>query len=118
MPELPEVETTLRGITPHIQLQTITKTIVREQRLRWPVPAVLQQALPGKTIIDVKRRGKYLLLFTTAGTIILHLGMSGHLRILPQAKLPNKHDHIDIIFENKKMLRFTDPRRFGACLWE
>jgi formamidopyrimidine-DNA glycosylase len=92
MPELPEVETTLRGISPHIKQQMITKAVVREYRLRWPIPPTMPQILPGKTIINIERRAKYLLLKTDKGTIIIHLGMSGRLRILtkdcpPQALL-------------------------------
>jgi formamidopyrimidine-DNA glycosylase len=117
MPELPEVETTLQGILPHIKRQTIAKVIVRQTHLRWPVPSNLQQILSLKTISDVKRRAKYLLLSTDSGTLIIHLGMSGHLRILLDCSQPNKHDHIDVVFRNNKLLRFTDPRRFGAFLW-
>ncbi|MBX3710127.1 MAG: bifunctional DNA-formamidopyrimidine glycosylase/DNA-(apurinic or apyrimidinic site) lyase [Gammaproteobacteria bacterium] len=117
MPELPEVETTLRGILPHINRQTITKVVVRQCQLRWPIQSNLPQILSGKKIIDVERRGKYLLLRTDSGAIIIHLGMSGHLRILTQDLLPNKHDHVDIVFQSNKILRFTDPRRFGAFLW-
>jgi formamidopyrimidine-DNA glycosylase len=117
MPELPEVETTLRGISPHIEKQTIAKTVVRERRFRWPIPSNMPQILLGKMIVNVERRAKYLLLTTHEGTIIIHLGMSGHLRILVNDHPPNKHDHVDIVFHNKKILRFTDPRRFGAFLW-
>lgn len=117
MPELPEVETTKRGILPHIINQTITQVIVRHDQLRWPIPATIQQILPGKMLVGIERRAKYLLLNTGNGTLIIHLGMSGHLRILSYASTPQKHDHVDIIFGNKKILRFTDPRRFGAILW-
>lgn len=117
MPELPEVETTLRGISPHIKQQTITNVIVRQYQLRWRIPSDIQQILTDETIIHVERRGKYLLLKTSNGTIIIHLGMSGNLRVLTKALPPNKHDHVDIIFHNKKILRFADPRRFGAFLW-
>lgn len=117
MPELPEVETTLRGILPHIKQQVITHVVIRKHHLRWPIPSKIQQILPGKKIVDAKRRGKYLLLQTNNGTIIIHLGMSGSLRILPINSPHNKHDHVDIIFHNNKILRFTDPRRFGAFLW-
>ncbi len=117
MPELPEVETTLRGILPHIKQQTIAKVVVRQHRLRWPVPSHLHQVLLGKTITDIERRAKYLLIKIPGGSILIHLGMSGHLRILMKEHPPNKHDHIDIIFLNHKILRFADPRRFGAFLW-
>ncbi len=117
MPELPEVETTLRGILPHIHQQTITHVIVREHRLRWPVDPNIHHILRNQKIIDVSRRAKYLLFTTTHGTLILHLGMSGHLRVLTENHHAAKHDHIDIVFHNKKIVRFTDPRRFGAFLW-
>lgn len=126
MPELPEVETTARGIAPSILNQTITKVVVRHFQLRWPIPQKIHALLLNKKIIEVSRRGKYLL-FTVAekvahktnpiGTLLLHLGMSGHLRILKQDTKFNKHDHVDIHFANHKLLRFTDPRRFGALLW-
>lgn len=117
MPELPEVETTLRGIAPHIKQRTITNVVVRQYQLRWRIPANIRQILLDETIIHVKRRGKYLLLKTHNGAIIIHLGMSGNLRILTKELPPNKHDHVDIVFCNKKILRFADPRRFGAFLW-
>src|SRR5215208_2026248 len=114
MPELPEVETTKRGILPHILQQKVKKVIVRESRLRWAVPANIHELLENQVIIDIERRAKYLLLKTNNGTLIIHLGMSGHLKILLDHHKPNKHDHIDIIFTNNKILRLTDPRRFGA----
>lgn len=117
MPELPEVETTLRGIQPHIQTQKIDKITIRHFGLRWPIPKNLPILLKRQTIIKADRRGKYLLLHTKTGTLILHLGMSGSLRILTKNTPPKKHDHFDIHFNNHVILRFTDPRRFGACLW-
>ncbi len=117
MPELPEVETTARGIAPHIEGQTIARIIVRQPQLRWPVPDNLDQLLTDNAIRSVSRRAKYLLFTTDTGTVILHLGMSGSLRILPADKLVEKHDHIDFIFNNKTLLRYHDPRRFGAVLW-
>lgn len=116
MPELPEVETTRCGIEPHLKQQIIQKIIVREARLRWPVPKEITQ-LSTHTITAVTRRGKYLLIQTTHGTLIIHLGMSGSIRILPHDTLPQKHDHIDLVLRNKLCLRFTDPRRFGCWLW-
>ncbi len=117
MPELPEVETTRRGITPHIGGQQISDVIVRHKQLRWPVPRGLKGKLLGHKINNVSRRAKYLLLRFEHGTLILHLGMSGSLRII-EAKTPaEKHDHFDLVFENGKALRLTDPRRFGAILW-
>lgn len=117
MPELPEVETTLRGIAPHVEQQIIADVIVRQYQLRWQVPPTIRQILLGKKIAQVERRGKYLLLKTQNGAIMIHLGMSGNLRILTNVSPPNKHDHIDITFSNKKIMRFCDPRRFGAFLW-
>lgn len=117
MPELPEVETTLRGILPHIEKQAIAKVIVRQHSLRWPIPSNLPHILVNKKFIKCERRGKYLLLKTSDGCLIIHLGMSGHLRILTDNKLPNKHDHVDIVFQSKTILRYNDPRRFGAILW-
>lgn len=117
MPELPEVETTRRGIEPHILGQKIQKIILRQSKLRWPINEKLSQILLNQSILAVKRRGKYLLLETAVGTLIIHLGMSGSLRILPQNHPIQKHDHVDIIFQNGKCLRFNDPRRFGSILW-
>lgn len=116
MPELPEVETTCRGVAPHISQRTITQVVVRERRLRWSVPEHLPQTLLGLTVQSVSRRGKYLLLATQAGTLLVHLGMSGSLRVLTEPQTPAKHDHIDIVFDDI-ILRFNDPRRFGAVLW-
>ena len=116
MPELPEVETTRRGIEPHIVGQTIQQIKVRQPKLRWPVPAQIQQ-LCGSVVDEVKRRGKYLLLETSQGTGLIHLGMSGSLRITNPDTAPEKHDHVDIILGNELALRLRDPRRFGAVLW-
>ncbi|BAW79916.1 formamidopyrimidine-DNA glycosylase [Candidatus Nitrosoglobus terrae] len=117
MPELPEVETTRSGIEPHIVKYQIRTILIREPRLRWTVPAFLPQRLVGQYILSVQRRGKYLLLNCSQGTIILHLGMSGNLRIVPTNTPPKRHDHVDIILNNDNCLRFHDPRRFGAILW-
>ena len=117
MPELPEVETTRRGIAPHVEGQTVLDVIVRHQQLRWPVPRGLKKTLQGQRINSVSRRAKYLLLGFDHGTLILHLGMSGRLRIIPAGRIAEKHDHLDILFGNGKTLRLTDPRRFGAVLW-
>jgi len=117
MPELPEVETTRRGIAPHVTGRRVEKVIVRQRRLRWPVPAALDRELPGQVIASVSRRAKYLLLGTDRGTVILHLGMSGNLRLVPAAEPPGKHDHVDIVLDDGRALRLRDPRRFGAVLW-
>lgn len=116
MPELPEVETSRRGIEPHILNKKVTDVIIRQRQLRWPIPARLKNQLCGQVIRQVDRRGKYILLRTDAGTAILHLGMSGSLRILPTSTPAEKHDHVDIVF-GKTALRLRDPRRFGALLW-
>jgi formamidopyrimidine-DNA glycosylase len=117
MPELPEVETTCRGIAPYIKGQTIKHVIVRQPALRWPVPEQLNQTLTGLCIHSVSRRAKYLLLTTTVGTVLLHLGMSGNLRIMSSDHVVGKHDHIDFIFNDGTVLRYNDPRRFGSVLW-
>ncbi|MDH5765515.1 MAG: bifunctional DNA-formamidopyrimidine glycosylase/DNA-(apurinic or apyrimidinic site) lyase [Gammaproteobacteria bacterium] len=117
MPELPEVETSRRGIEPHILSQTITDAIIRQKKLRWPIPLSLKNNLPGNQITSVARRGKYLLLNTNTGTVIIHLGMSGSLHIINNQTPAEKHDHFEIIFANGKSLRLRDPRRFGAVLW-
>jgi formamidopyrimidine-DNA glycosylase len=116
MPELPEVETTCRGIAPYITQHTITEVLVRQPSLRWRVPETLAQTLTGLTVQSVHRRAKYLLLTTQVGTLLIHLGMSGSLRVITDPQAPAKHDHIDIVF-GELLLRFNDPRRFGAVLW-
>ncbi len=116
MPELPEVETSRRGIEPHILNKKVTDVIIRQKQLRWPIPARLKTQLCGQRIRQLERRGKYILLRTDTGTAILHLGMSGSLRILPTSTPAEKHDHVDIVF-GKIALRLRDPRRFGALLW-
>jgi formamidopyrimidine-DNA glycosylase len=117
MPELPEVETIKRGITPFITQQRIVSCILRQQKLRWPIPSHLSSLLPGQVLQAIERRAKYLLLHCTQGTLLIHLGMSGRLRILQQNEMLLKHDHMDIAFENNILLRFNDARRFGAILW-
>jgi len=118
MPELPEVETTLRGIAPKIQGQTIQTLDIRQPKLRWPLSDFLQQnRLAGQTIQKILRRGKYLILQTQPGDLLIHLGMSGNLRILPHNTPIQKHDHLDLKLNNGYLLRYHDPRRFGAWLW-
>ncbi len=116
MPELPEVETTRRGISPHILGQTVLKVTVRQPKLRWPVPKELSE-IEGQAVTQVNRRAKYLLLHTKAGIAIIHLGMSGNLRVCEKDIKPGKHDHVDFEFANGKVLRLQDPRRFGSVLW-
>ena len=117
MPELPEVESTRLGISPTTLGQTVTKVVVRDRRLRWPVTKGLEQALTGQVVRDLKRRAKYLLIDTDAGTLVLHLGMSGSLRVTTVDEPVKPHEHIDIQFDNDTVLRLRDPRRFGAALW-
>lgn len=117
MPELPEVETTLRGIKPHILGKKVENIVIRHESLRWPIPKHLNQLLKNKNLKSLRRRSKYILFEFANGTLILHLGMSGRLCVLSEPVQPKKHDHVDIYFNNKKYLRFTDPRRFGAILW-
>ena len=116
MPELPEVEITRRGIEPHIADRCVTAVSVRQPRLRYPVPADLAEHLLGQRLLAVRRRAKYLLLDFAQGSVIVHLGMSGSLRVLPVDTPPQTHDHVDIAF-GEKLLRLRDPRRFGAVLW-
>ncbi len=117
MPELPEVETTRRGIAPHLQGRRIARVIVRQPRLRWPVPRNINSETAGATVQAVQRRGKYLLLTLDGGTLILHLGMSGSLQVLAADTPAGKHDHLDIVLSDGRCLRLHDPRRFGAVLW-
>jgi formamidopyrimidine-DNA glycosylase len=117
MPELPEVETTLRGLAPHLLGQKIVSATVRNPHLRWPIPQDLPKLLPGLTIHSLTRRAKYLLMDCGAGTLILHLGMSGSLRILPADTPAEKHDHFDLLVASGMLMRLRDPRRFGAVLW-
>jgi formamidopyrimidine-DNA glycosylase len=116
MPELPEVETTLRGIEPHITHQKITAVTIRTKKLRWPIPSNLSRLLVSQEIESITRRAKYLLFHLQTGTLIIHLGMSGSLRITHASHVAEKHDHIDIQF-NDRLLRYRDPRKFGAVLW-
>lgn len=116
MPELPEVETTRRGIEPWLCGQPIQQVQVRQPKLRWPVAQELH-LLQGQVVERLARRGKYLLLYSTAGVVLVHLGMSGSLRVVDASLPPRKHDHVDLVLANGKAVRFHDPRRFGAWLW-
>ncbi|MGB1422534.1 MAG: bifunctional DNA-formamidopyrimidine glycosylase/DNA-(apurinic or apyrimidinic site) lyase [Pseudomonadales bacterium] len=117
MPELPEVETTRAGIEPHLLDCTIARVTIRENRLRWPISPELTQMATGQTIVSVERRAKYLLIGLARGFVMIHLGMSGSLRILPAQTAPQKHDHVDIILNSGITLRYRDPRRFGSIFW-
>jgi len=114
MPELPEVETTRRGVAPHVLNEIIARVIVRERRLRWPVSRNISRQLAGQSVRKVERRAKYLLLYTDRYCLLLHLGMSGSLRVINNATPPQQHDHVDIVFASGTVLRFRDPRRFGS----
>jgi len=116
MPELPEVEVSKRGVAPHLENQEISHVIVRDHRLRWPVSPELEQ-LGGAHISQVERRAKYLILHTSKGYVIVHLGMSGALRVVPAETPPVKHDHVDLVLTSGLCLRFNDPRRFGCWLY-
>lgn len=117
MPELPEVETAARGIAPHVEGQRITRVVVRERRLRRPIPRGFAARLAGRKIETVTRRGKYLLLVTDGGTLIMHFGMSGSLRVVTAGVPAQKHDHVDVQLSNGQVLRLHDPRRFGLMVW-
>lgn len=118
MPELPEVETTRRGIAPHVEGHRVRAVVLRRPDLRWPIPAEISRLLPGQTVTTVERRAKYLLLHTARGSALLHLGMSGSLRVLPKATAVGKHDHVDLELDSGLVLRLNDPRRFGCLLWQ
>ena len=133
MPELPEVETTRRGLAPHLEGRKVTGVVLRRPDLRWPIPPEIAALLPGERITGLRRRAKYLLLDTVPGSALLHLGMSGSLRVLPADTPVTAHDHVDIVLDSSRLdlsrpnssrleptrvLRFNDPRRFGCLLWQ
>jgi formamidopyrimidine-DNA glycosylase len=117
MPELPEVETTRRGVAPHVERQKVTAVRVYDRRLRWPVPMDLSRRLVGRTVDRVDRRSKYLLFRLGADTLIVHMGMTGSLRVFTAPPPKQVHDHVELEFDNGIVLRYRDPRRFGAMLW-
>lgn len=116
MPELPEVEVTRRGIAPHVEGRRVSGVVVRHHGLRWPVPRTLASRIVGTTVRNVGRRAKYLLLDCGSGHLIVHLGMSGSLRLVDAASAPGPWDHVDLVLD-RQALRLRDPRRFGAVLW-
>ncbi|MET0717878.1 MAG: bifunctional DNA-formamidopyrimidine glycosylase/DNA-(apurinic or apyrimidinic site) lyase [Pseudoxanthomonas sp.] len=118
MPELPEVETTRRGLAPHLEGKRIRGVVLRRPDLRWPIPKEIESVLPGQRIDAVRRRAKYLLLETGAGSALLHLGMTGSLRVLPADTPVGMHDHVDLQLSSGRVMRFNDPRRFGSLLWQ
>ena len=117
MPELPEVETTRRGVAPRVLGRRIASVQVYDARLRWPVPPDLASLIGGQTIRAVERRSKYLLFRMDAGTLLVHLGMTGSLRVYAEPPARRPHDHVDIALDSAVVLRYHDPRRFGAMLW-
>ncbi len=117
MPELPEVETTRRGVEPHVLGRRVVAVAIHDRRLRWPVPAALKREFPGRKIESVIRRAKYLLFKSGDRHLLIHLGMSGRLRVVPKSAKPQLHDHLDIVLDSGQMLRLHDPRRFGCALW-
>jgi formamidopyrimidine-DNA glycosylase len=116
MPELPEVEVCRLGISPHIIAKQVSQVIIRNARLRWPIPDDIRSVV-GLPVLKVDRRAKYLLIRFSTGTLLLHLGMSGTIRVIEQNTPVAKHDHFDLVFQHGKALRLNDPRRFGAVLW-
>jgi formamidopyrimidine-DNA glycosylase len=117
MPELPEVETTRLGLVPRVVGRRIRDVVVREQRLRWPVPGDLASRLKGACVRDIRRRGKYLLFDLGDGHLLVHLGMSGSLTVVPAGRPVRRHDHVDLALDSGEIVRLNDPRRFGAMLW-
>jgi len=117
MPELPEVVVTLRGVSPHILGKRVASVVVREPRLRWPVPSDLADTLAGQPLLESRQRGKYMLFRFPGGHLMIHLGMSGNLRIVGEGAPLGKHDHVDMVFADGTVLRYTDPRRFGTIQW-
>ena len=117
MPELPEVVVTLQGVLPHILGKKISHITIRNPNLRWPVPRDLSKKLSGRKLESARQRSKYMLFKFSHGHMMIHLGMSGNLKVLPNGASPEKHDHVDIYFDGKIILRFSDPRRFGSILW-
>ncbi len=122
MPELPEVETTCRGLAPHLEGRRVLAVTLRRNDLRWPIPSEIRTVLPTQRIDAVRRRAKYILMETDAGTAIWHLGMSGSMRVLPVTTPVTAHDHVDLLVDGarggSRVLRFNDPRRFGCLLWQ
>ena len=118
MPELPEVETIRRGLKPQLQGRTVSAALIHNGTLRWPISPTLPGLLAGRTLLDLDRRGKYLLLDCGNGKLIMHLGMSGSLRLVPTHTTLHKHEHFELRLDNDTTLRLRDPRRFGAVLWQ
>lgn len=117
MPELPEVETTRRGLLPHVVGRRFRGVVVRNPNLRWPVPRDLEARLKGEEVLAIRRRGKYLLFDCRKGHLLVHLGMSGRISLVAEGAPARAHDHVDLHFDGERAVRLTDPRRFGALLW-
>lgn len=117
MPELPEVETTKNGLLPLINNQRVTRAIRHRANLRWEIPKALKTILAGQVVNGIDRRGKYLLIRFDVGSLIIHLGMSGSIKVVDSSEVLRKHDHFELIFDNNKSMRLNDPRRFGAVLF-
>ena len=117
MPELPEVETTLQGLAPYLEGRHIRELVVRQRRLRQPIPPATETQVAGQRILELRRRGKYLLFDLERGSLLIHLGMSGSLRLVPTGTQAGTHDHVDMVMADGQCLRFRDPRRFGLFLW-
>jgi len=117
MPELPEVETTRRGIEPLVLGKQVEQVLIHNAALRWPIPSELDAILPAQKVCSVERRSKYLLMNFERGTLIIHLGMTGHLRVCRPGEERRKHDHVEMLFSDHTVLRFNDSRRFGAIFW-
>ncbi len=118
MPELPEVETTRLGLAPELEGRAIASVVLRRPDLRWPIPGEIAALLPGQRILGLRRRAKYLLLDLAPGSALLHLGMTGSLRVLDRSLPAGPHDHVDLMLDSGQVVRFTDPRRFGCLLWQ
>ena len=114
MPELPEVVVTLKGVLPHIEGKQVAGIIIRNPNLRWPVPGNLFELLNGQLLKSARQRAKYMLFEFLNGHLMVHLGMSGNLKVLLEKSPPERHDHVDIVFNDGTILRYTDPRRFGS----
>ena len=117
MPELPEVEVTRRRLEQRLVGKVFKKVVLRVEKLRLPVPVEIVEILPGKMLRNIERRGKYLLFDCGSGWLLVHLGMTGYLRLLHSTCPPGKHDHLDFLFDDGQLLRFHDPRKFGIITW-
>ena len=118
MPELPEVETTKRGLEPHIVGKHVLSVGIHQKQLRWEIPSHLPITIKGEFIEKISRRAKYILIKFNNGTLVMHLGMSGSISVVPSGEALKKHHHFELILDNATSMRFHDPRRFGSILWQ